>query len=238
MINIAICDDETFAIEEIRRKVLDFFKKENIALRVECFGCGQSLIDSDSDFDIIFLDIRMNGKDGMETARQLRRNSFKGSLIFVTVMEECVFDSFEVQAYDYLVKPINDERLEKTLCRLMSYEYGSASENIIVHNGRDMKMIPPDDIVYCEVIDKKIYLHTVSGETTAYYERLERLENKLDKRFFKCHRSYLINLKYLSGFGGGTAKMKTGAVLPVSRLRQNGLAEAVARYMGKSGENI
>ena len=86
-------------------------------------------------------------------------------------------------------------------------------------------------IVFCEIIDRKIYLNLVSDEVLDYYERIENLETKLGGHFFRCHRSYLINLKHLKGYKNGTAYMDNGKEVPVSRLRSKEFSSVVLRYM-------
>ena len=106
MIQIAICDDEPYMINLLSEKISAFFNKENIEINVSCFSSGLDLLSSHQTFHIIFLDIQMNKPNGFETAKRLRANGFDGFLIFVTIMREFVFNAFEVQAFDYLVKPL------------------------------------------------------------------------------------------------------------------------------------
>ena len=87
------------------------------------------------------------------------------------------------------------------------------------------------DIVYCEVLGRKVYLHKRDGSVTDYYDRLEDLERRLDGRFFKCHRSYLVNLDYVRGRRTGQAVLVRGEAVPVSRLRERELTQALLRYL-------
>ena len=96
----------------------DFFRKKNREIYFRTFSSGEELLSYDGQIDILFLDIQMKGMDGMETARKLRAFKFRGFLIFITVLKEMVFQSFEVQAYDYLVKPVEEKQFEKTMERL------------------------------------------------------------------------------------------------------------------------
>ena len=115
MIHIAICDDEKFMLDQISKMVFDFFHGKNMEIVISRFSSGRELLGAEGNIDILFLDIQMAGIDGMETARKLRSRCFKGFLIFVTVLREMVFQSFEVQAYDYLVKPIEKVHFDKDL---------------------------------------------------------------------------------------------------------------------------
>ena len=231
MLHIAICDDEKYMSDKIKAMASDFFHRKNMEIEISQFSSGKKLLEYEQAIDILFLDIQMDGIDGMETARKLREHKFKGFLIFITVLKEMVFQSFEVQAYDYLVKPIEEKHFEKMMERLLSSMRNGAEENLLVQRGYESSIIAFDDIVFCEVIDRKVYLHLASSEVVDFYERIENLETKLDSNFFRCHRSFLINLKYLKSYKNGIAYMENGMEIPVSRLRSKEFSNVILQYM-------
>ena len=209
---------------------LNFFVKRTV---IQLLSCGEELLKYDGQIDILFLDIRMKDIDGMETARKLRADKFRGFLIFITVLKEMVFRSFEVQAYDYLVKPIAETQFEKTMERLYASMQNASEDSLLVQKGHEGRIIRKDEIVFCEIIDRKIYLNLTSDEVIDYYERIENLETKLGSHFVRCHRSYLINLMHLKGYKSGTAYMDNGSRIPVSRLRSKEFSSVVLQYMKK-----
>ena len=231
MIRIAICDDEKYMSDQIQELACAFFGRRNRETAIRRFSCGRELLEYDGQIDILFLDIQMKGMDGMETAKRLRAGKFRGFLIFITVLQEMVFQSFEVQAYDYLVKPIEEARFEKTMERLLASMCSAGGSSLLVQKGYESRIIQKEDIVFCEIIDRKIYLNLASGEVVDYYERIENLETKLDSRFFRCHRSFLINLGHLRGYKNGTAYMDNGRESPVSRLRGKEFSSVILEYM-------
>ncbi len=239
MIYIAVCDDDALMADKICMVILNFFHKKNnenrfakqYNIEVAQFLCGEALLESDKQFDIVFLDIQMKNMDGMETARRLRGNGFKGFLIFITVMREMVFESFAVQPYDYLVKPFEEFYFEKIMERLLHSMCNNSEKSLLIQRGYDSSIISFDNIVYCEVIDRKVYLHLSTLEVVDFYDRIDKLEAKLDRRFYRCHRSYLINMKYLRGYKNGIARMEGGTQIPVSRLRSRAFSEAILQYM-------
>ena len=106
LIQFAVCDDQPLMVRELSRRLSDYMRERPVhSYSLRCFSDGRSLLDSGEGFDVIFLDIQMERPDGMETARALRRRGDRSLLVFVTVLRECVFDAFEVEAWDYLVKP-------------------------------------------------------------------------------------------------------------------------------------
>ena len=119
MINIAVCDDEKCMAEKIEKMAENFFRKKRTEISIIKYSSGEGLLKSNERTEILLLDIGMRGMDGIETARRLRGNGYDGFLIFITVLKEMVFQSFEVQPFDYLVKPVQEEHFEKTMERLV-----------------------------------------------------------------------------------------------------------------------
>ncbi len=173
MIRIAICDDEKHMSDHIRAMASDFFRKKNREICLRTFSSGEELLSYDGQIDILFLDIQMKGMDGMETARKLRDSKFRGFLIFITVLKEMLFQSFKVQAYDYLVKPVEEKQFEKTMERLYTSMQNASEDSLLVQKGYEGRIIREEEIVFCEIIDRKIYLNLASGEVVDYYERID-----------------------------------------------------------------
>lgn len=184
MINIAICDDEQVILERIKRLVSEFFHNQNIEIKILLFLSGEELLNSDKDIDILFLDIQMKQLDGIETAKKMRNKNYKGFLIFITVLKEMVFHSFEVQTFDYLLKPIEYDNFKKTMERLVLSIKSADKGNLLIHRGTESSIVSFDEIIFCEIIDRKVYLHLKSANVIDYYDRIEKLEKKLDNRFF------------------------------------------------------
>ncbi len=200
-------------------------------ITIQQFSSGTELLQYNKTIDILFLDIQMDYINGMETARKLRNRKFKGFIIFITILKEMVFQSFEVQAYDYLLKPITEKQFDKTMERLFTSIQNANEANLLIQKGHESRIISFEDIVYCEIIDRKVYLHLSSSEILDFYDRIENLEKKLDNNFFRCHRSFLINLKHLKSYKNGIAYMENGQEIPVSRLRSKTFSNVILQYM-------
>lgn len=232
MIKVAVCDDEPSMVQEISEHLSKYMEEKHPdSYNVVCFSNGRSLLESDCEFDLVFLDIQMERPDGMETARILRQRGSHSLLVFVTVLKECVFDAFEVEAYDYLVKPIDSAQFDRTMDRAARTLGQRTAKSIVVRRGTSCEIIHLSQIVYCEVQGRKVYIHRKDGEITDYYEKLEDFEKRVDKRFFRCHRSYLVNLEYVRGSHSGRVILPQGDEIPVSRLRERDLVQALLYYM-------
>ena len=231
MITFAICDDEPLMVRELTDRLAAYMSEQAMTdYSVSSFSTGRTLLDGGS-FDVVFLDIQMEPPDGMETARLLRQRGDHTLLIFVTVLRECVFDSFQVEAFDYLLKPLDSPCFCQTMDRVIRALERRMAEDIVIQRGTGCEVVLLSDIVYCEVLSRKIYLHKHDGTVSDYYGKLENLERRVDGRFFKCHRSYLVNLDYVRGCRDGQVLLPQGECIPVSRLRERELTQALLRYM-------
>ena len=115
--------------------------------------------------------------------------------------------------------------------RLYASMRSAGEDSMLIQKGYEGRIVQKDEIIFCEIIDRKIYLNLTSGEVLDYYEQIENLETKLGSHFFRCHRSYLINLKHLKGYKNGTAYMDNGREVPVSRLRSKEFSGVILQYM-------
>ena len=236
MIKFAICDDEPLMAQELAGHLADYMKENLItAYSVSSFSDGRALLDAIDRFDVIFLDIQIEQPDGMETAKLLRRRGDHSLLVFVTVLKELVFDAFQVEAYDYLLKPLDRARFKQTMERVLRSLDRKTAEDIVIQRGTGCEVVLLSDIVYCEVLGRKIYLHKHDGTVSDYYDKLEDLERRVDGRFFKCHRSFLVNLDYVRGCQDGQVLLAQGERIPASRLRERELTQALLRYMKERG---
>lgn len=236
MLKFAICDDEPFMVKELSGQLSRYMEGRGIAsYTVKCFPSGRPLLESSCDFDLIFLDIQMEQPDGMETAKMLRQRGNQSLLVFVTILKECVFDAFEVEASGYLVKPLEDGCFTRTMDRALRILGQRAAKSILIQRGNSCDILPLTQIVYCEAQGRKLHIHQDNGTVSAYYGKLEDLEGRVDGRFFKCHRSYLVNLDHVRGCHAGQVILPHGETIPVSRLRERDLMQALLRYMKERG---
>ncbi|MEA4919912.1 MAG: LytTR family DNA-binding domain-containing protein [Clostridiaceae bacterium] len=234
MVKIAICDDEKVAHEILEKKISSYMDSQKEHYEIKCFFSAAALLKTSCAFDLFFLDIQMPEQDGITLAKKIRENENRGAIIFITALSERVYEAFEVEAFDYICKPIVDMRLHKTLDRAIRKLHENENKSLFVQTMNWCKTVKLEDIYYCEVINRKMYLHTKNG-VIEYYCTLEDMEKQLDYRFVRCHRSYLVNLDYMKEYGGGQIELENKEYVPVSRLKHQEFMEAMMSYMKKKG---
>lgn len=226
---IAICDDEKNIRELIGNKVAKQYPEADIVF----FQSGEELLLSDKHVDILFLDIQMSGKNGMETARELRKKDKSVILIFVTAVEEYVFQAFDVGAFNYIVKPIDDTKFVDVLCRAVD-EWHSQDTNasepeanyVMINNGGVHTKVIIEDIVYAEVFNRKVVIHKLDDEIE-YYGKMSDLEAVAGDSFFRPHRAYLVNFKYVEKYDATTIYLEKGTAL----MAKQNYPDFVKKYM-------
>lgn len=232
MIQFAVCDDDPSMLEELNRKITSFMELKNDSFHITSFLTGDDLLNSKIFFDVIFLDIQMPGILGINAAKILYDKNAANYIIFITALEEYVYDAFSVEAVDYLIKPIDSIRFTNALERVYKHLNSKKQNCLYIETSSWCKIIKLNDILYCEIIGRKIYIHT-KQEIINYYYKLKQLEQQLDYHFFKCHRSYLVNLQYVCSYENDTALLKDGTKIPVSRLRSLEFKKAILKYIKK-----
>ena len=226
---IAICDDEKNIRELIANKVAKQYSDAEIIF----FQSGEELLLVDESIDILFLDIQMSGIDGMETARELRKKDKSVILVFVTAVEEYVFQAFDVGAFNYIVKPIDDGKFSDVLHRAVD-EWSSQNINekepeeryVLINNSGVHTKVILDEIVYAEVFNRKVVIHKLDGEIE-YYGKMSDLESLAGDSFFRPHRAYLINFKYVEKYDATTIYLERGTAL----MAKQNYPEFVKKYM-------
>lgn len=219
MINIVICDDEKL-FRKVLREYLEIILKEiPNKFEIKEFNCGEDLIQNYSDnTDIYFLDIEMEKLTGMDVARKIREFNCKSEIIFTTALAEYLQDGYEVRAYRYLIKPIEFNELKKHVCSCIEDIYIKHKHNLIIYNKSIVYKIQIDNITYIEVMDKDITIHTKDNyyEIKSSLSKLERDLNQYNCKFYRCHKSYLVNMKHIQYIKKNTVFIDNREI-PVSR---------------------
>lgn len=232
MLSVAVCDDEFLQCSQIAgqvRKVLDEMKISNT---IRQFNSGKELLCAAEDFDIIFLDIMMHGIDGIHTAKVLRERTKKeGILIFISSSREYAIEAFDVEAFHYLVKPVDEKKLRMVLQKIVRKSENEIQEFILVSKERQKKKLFLNNIYYFEMQGRTVDVHGIDGIFT-YYEQIGNLEKLLQKKgFFRCHKSYLVNLKYVDSYTRQEILLDNGERILIAKRRYEEFCQSILAYM-------
>ncbi len=235
MLSIAVCDDEVIECCNMAKKIKDILEEMKIPCIVRQFRNGKELLQESESFDIVFLDIIMQDLDGMKTAQILREKVSDKILIFVSSSREYVFEAYDVEAFQYLLKPVNDRKLKKVLQKAVRKTEKCSQEFIIVSKERQKKKLFLDDIYYFEIKGRVVEAHGKEGIFT-YYGQIGELENRLqDKGFFRCHKSYLVNLKHADGYNRQKIVLDNGENIVIAKRRYEEFCQEVLKVMRGNG---
>lgn len=230
---VAICDDE----KEIRELLSNRIQEQYPDAECLLYSSGDQLLMDGCEPDILLLDIQMDGKNGIETAKEVRRQYESCMIIFVTAMEEHVFEAFDVGAFHYLVKPFSNEKFCEVLQnavaqhqRRKQYDLWAGGLDkpapiLVQFKGKHRKVLP-EDIIYAEVYNRKVILHK-KDEDIEYYGKLSALQEEAGENFFRSHRSYLVNLKYVEKYDAAVIEMERGQAL----IAKQNYADFVKAYL-------
>ena len=235
--NIAICDDEKAIREQIKELI------EKTGLCPELFETGDGLLAAGKQFDIVFLDIQMEGTDGIETAKKLReRSALKGAedtiLIFITAIREYVFEAFDVAAFHYLLKPIEEDKFREVFGRAekeLEKRKSKRRETVFVKTRNRSFTLEKDSILYIESRGKKVEIH-IKGETIEAYASMNELEAQLGEGFYRCHRGYLVNMAYVAEYDKESIVLNNWEYVYLAKEKYGEFVKAYMRYL-RNGVN-
>ena len=197
-INIAICDDESEQTEYIKMLVSKWADENNIEINIDMFESAENFKFAWSEskkYDILLLDIQMGGQNGVELARDLRGTDGKLIIVFITALPDFISDGYEVSALHYLIKPISENKLFETLDRAVKKINKPKKTLFIDADGVNFKILL-DEIVYIEAFGHLTSVNTTNGKYDIQ-QNIGQIEKDLSSDFFRCHRSYIVNLKYV-----------------------------------------
>ncbi|MFD3156321.1 LytR/AlgR family response regulator transcription factor [Haloimpatiens sp. FM7330] len=230
MLKVAVCDDEKTEREIIVHMIDRFLKLNNKCYKLFEFGNGEDLISSIRDFDIYFLDIKMDKLTGIEAAKKIRLINEKAVIIFITGLKDYVFDAFDVRAFHYILKPINEAKLKKILYSALKH-FDKKDKYIIAKTIRQSTKILIKDIMYIESTQRKLKVHT-TYDVIEYYHKLSDIEQELyNDSFFRCHKSYIVNLKYVRSYDTTFITLTNSEKIYVSKYRLADFSKAFMYYL-------
>ena len=233
---LAIVDDESVFRQETDKAITTLYGRGEVS----CFhyADGKELISGlRTGFmpDAVFLDIEMKEMNGMETARAIRSFSSDVPIIFLTSHTEMAMDGYEVGAFRFLKKPMDHEKLREALRDLENKL--KVEEKIALRVDGEDVIYPISSLIYAEASNNSVRFVFTDGDLTTRMKLNDaiKLIDGLSADFFKCHRSYHINLAHVYKLGTGEVSMDNGDIVPISRGLASGVKKKLFDYIRRTG---
>ncbi len=230
--HIGICDDLSADMARLEGYILHYMNTHSIDCTISVFESGEALLEKvqTESYDIVFLDIYMEGKNGVETARILRGADLDCMIIFTTTSPDYALDGFEVGAVHYLIKPLNYESVESALDRC-SQLFAKSGQYIEVKTGRSMTRILLKDLIFAEVYSNTLLIHTTSEEVKTYGSLDELMKLLPGENFLRCHRSYAVNMNFVASQDGLDFVLMDDKRIPIPKKDAQRMRQTYSDYL-------
>lgn len=227
----AICDDNADYAKYIETLAAQWAQKSGAGLETECFPSAEAFLfryEEEKNFDILLLDIEMDGMDGVELARNVRRDNEAVQIVFITGYADYIAEGYEVSALHYLMKPVNEEKFYQVLTRAVSRLARNEPFLTLELPGETVR-VPLPEIRYLDVRQNYVTIHAKRDYTLK--RPLAEFEAALDRRFFRVGRSCIVNLTCVRRVARNEAELTTGEMLPLPRGQYEKLNQAIIRQI-------
>ena len=236
MIHVAVVDDDAEERRRIKEYLDGISAKRGIEFSVREFTDGSSFIGTYTpEYDIVLMDIEMPGMNGLESARQLRSLDTAVIIIFVTRMANLAAKGYEVDALDFIVKPIDSYAFSLKISRALS-RVASSADKILLRIDGEIRCIKANTLRYIETDGHYVIYHTSDG-TLKEYASLKSVEKKVGPNFARCNSCYLVNLRFVTSVRKNSV-IVGGDELPMSRPKKHSFLEALTSFVGGGVKNL
>ena len=215
---VAVVDDSNIDAEYVQSILEVWAQDRQAGVQAQRFVSAENFLfhyADDKAWDILLLDIEMGAMDGVSLAKKIRKSNETVQIVFITGFAEYISEGYEVSALHYLMKPVKQEKLFAVMDRAVVAMHKAESSILLPVNGETLRL-PIGTVQYVEA-----FAHTVSvvtsEETIQVKISISEMEKMLGDHFVRCHRSYLVGLKYISRISKTEVILDTGKILPLSR---------------------
>lgn len=237
MYNIAIIEDDPAAVELLENHILKFGETHKLQFNIIKFCRTISFLTNyQGNYDIVFMDIELPDLNGMDAAKKLREIDKNVLLIFVTNLAQFAVEGYEVNAFDFMVKPVTYSVFALKMQRALAQLGLNNSVKVLVSVDDAMLTLQSPDIKYVEIMSHNIVYHTVHGNYHSY-GTLKKVEKQLEgANFVRCNSCYLVNLRYVTSVKGFAVYIGEDC-LQISHPRKQAFLRALNDYFGGGGKS-
>lgn len=233
IINIAVVEDEEPASEALIKNISEYeSKNEKFKFKVTRFAAATEFLKNPGGYDLIFMDIEMPEINGMEASRKIRETDDGVMIVFVTNMAQYALESYEVHAYDFILKPVEYDSFALKFARcLNNLSHKLEKKEIALVSGGNKRIVNVADITYVEVSNHNIIVHMTDGDFRMR-GTMGSMENQLRGcHFVYCNACYLVNLKWVKELKGDFVVVHKSE-LRISHLKKPAFLSEFAKYIG------
>lgn len=229
---VAIVDDEDKTLEGFEDFISRYSKRINETFYIDKFKDGTTFLDNYKEgYDIVFLDIAMPGINGLETAKILRTKDPSVLLIFMTSLAQYAIKGYEVEAFDYLVKPITYDFFVIKMDKCISSLKKKQPKTFLIKSASESFVTPLNDIKFIESVKHYLFFHLVDKEVKMRGTLNEIKDKFLQNNFVEINRSLIINLSFVEGYTNTEVNV-AGESLPLSRLYKTKFLDSLTKFLG------
>ena len=233
MYRFLIVDDTQMDASVLRRSLERYADANRLDISIEWYRSAEELLVSHARFDLVFLDIAMLGTDGMDAALLMRAFDPETPIIFVTNLAQYAIRGYEVDALDYILKPLSYQDFSHHMARIVRILESRERRSLTVSASEGVHVIPYADLEYASITGHTISYRLVGGETVRASGSLAKLEEQLgDGPFVRVSNKELVNMDHIRGLAGNDVIMASGARVTFSRPRKAKALERIAGYLG------
>lgn len=232
MIRVAIVDDDASARQSLIQCLNYVESNQHVSFSIRQLNSGTAfLFDYRPVYDLVFLDIDMPGKDGLSIARDWRKLDPLTMLVFVTNMAQLAVKGYEVDAIDFMVKPLSKEAFSLKMRRVLGRLHIEKDSTIQISDEGVIHIILKDHIQYFEIQGHYIVYHTSDGVFREYSSLGNAVKKVNDDRFFQCNRGTVINFSFVKAISPDSLSID-GKQIPISRSLKKSFMENYVRFLG------
>lgn len=231
---VAIVEDDRLCAERIQNYLQTYAEESGQKFEITLYSDGDEIVENyRAEYEMILMDIEMEYMDGMTTARKIREQDQEVVIIFITNMAQYAIQGYEVDASDYILKPVSYFAFTQRLGRAISRMKKREKKYLVINAKNQVTRMDVSDIFWIESRGHRLTYHTRDGLYESTVNTMKEVEEKLaDSHFFRCNKCYLVNLEHVKGIRDGCAVVHDSQIL-ISRAKKGEFQRVLAEYLGE-----
>lgn len=240
---IALCDDTLSDLGQVKASLESYqLKNPDVSLCLNAFSNPDDFLEAyalDPHYDLIVLDMVMPFMSGLEVASVIRQSDDQVKIVFLTISPEFAIDAYEVKAYHYLIKPVQETLLFKILDEIALWIRQTQSTTLLLRDRESMTKLCIAKIAYIEVMKHRLFYHLMDSRILSSYTSLKEVSDLLLKEahFIRVHKSYLVNCFAIEALSNQCFIMNDKTCIPISRTLYKSIRQHYIRFMSQQGRS-